>query len=101
MYYYYYFVFCCFLCLCNVFVYTGFIIGLCTVKLEGSQELCRGGGGGGGGGGCGGGGGGDSGGSVGGGGSGGRRWWRRRCKAIQACNIDAVVIKCCHLDLCH
>jgi len=52
-----------------LFVCAGFIIGLCTVKSEGSQELCRGGGGGGGGG-DGDGGGGGSDGGVGGGGSG-------------------------------
>jgi len=56
-----------------LFVCAGFIIGLCTVKSEGSQELCRGGGGGGGGGDGDGGGGGSGSGSGGGGGGGGVR----------------------------
>ena len=56
-----------------MFVCAGFIIGLCTVKSEGSQELCRGGGGGGGGGDGDGGGGGSGSGSGGGGGGGGVR----------------------------
>jgi hypothetical protein len=34
-------------------------------------------------------------------GTAGRQRGRRRCKAIEARNIDAVVSKCCHLDLSH